>query len=303
MQRPSRKLSLKECYEILKIDKHADLETLKSAYRKRAFELHPDLHPDNPDAGRQFQRLNEAYVALSAVLKPAAEKAAQGKDAGAEPKANKAQEEKTQESARQDDASQKAAADDAADKSDEQRYQTVYAKTPGAVAAPTAGLHFTEEVIEALKKKGIQIVFVTLHVGAGTFQPVRVEKLSEHVMHSEWYTISEETAKAVNQAKKEGRRVVSVGTTSLRALESAAVQKGVLQAGARDTRLFIKPGYEFKIIDALITNFHLPKSTLLMLVSALAGKDRIDSAYQYAIKEHYRFFSYGDAMLLEKKPE
>ena len=191
----------------------------------------------------------------------------------------------------------------AADKSDEQRYQTVYAKTPGAVAAPTAGLHFTEEVIEALKKKGIQIVFVTLHVGAGTFQPVRVEKLSEHVMHSEWYTISEETAKAVNQAKKEGRRVVSVGTTSLRALESAAVQKGVLQAGARDTRLFIKPGYEFKIIDALITNFHLPKSTLLMLVSALAGKDRIDSAYQYAIKEHYRFFSYGDAMLLEKKPE
>ena len=122
-------------------------------------------------------------------------------------------------------------------------------------------------------------------------------------MHSEWYTISEETAEAVNKAKKEGRRVVSVGTTSLRALESAAVEKGVIRAGARDTRLFIKPGYEFKIIDALITNFHLPKSTLLMLVSALAGKERIDSAYQYAIKEHYRFFSYGDAMLLEKKPE
>lgn len=191
----------------------------------------------------------------------------------------------------------------AADKSDEQRYQTVYAQTPGAVAAPTAGLHFTEEVIGALKKKGVQIAFVTLHVGAGTFQPVRVEKLSEHIMHSEWYTISEETAEAVNRAKKEGRRVVSVGTTSLRALESAAVKKGEIQPGARDTRLFIKPGYEFKIIDALITNFHLPKSTLLMLVSALAGKERIDSAYQYAIKEHYRFFSYGDAMLLEKKPE
>ena len=191
----------------------------------------------------------------------------------------------------------------AADKSDENRYQTVYAKTPGAVAAPTAGLHFTEEVMAALKQKGVQIVFVTLHVGAGTFQPVRVEKLSEHVRHSEWYTISEETAQAVNRAKKEGRRVVSGGTTTLRALESAAVRKGEIQAGARDTRLFIKPGYEFKIIDALITNFHLPKSTLLMLVSALAGKERIDSAYQYAIKEHYRFFSYGDAMLLEKKPE
>ena len=191
----------------------------------------------------------------------------------------------------------------AADKSDEARYQTVYAKTPGAVAAPTAGLHFTEEVMQQLKQKGIQIVFVTLHVGAGTFQPVRVEKLSEHVMHSEWYTISEETAQAVNLAKSQGRRVVSVGTTSLRALESAAVHKGEIQPGARDTRLFIKPGYEFKIIDALITNFHLPKSTLLMLVSALAGKERIDTAYQHAIKEHYRFFSYGDAMLLEKKPE
>ena len=191
----------------------------------------------------------------------------------------------------------------AADKNDESRYQTVYAQTPGAVAAPTAGLHFTDEVIDALHAKGIQTVFVTLHVGAGTFQPVRVEKLSEHVMHSEWYTISEETAEAVNRAKREGRRVVSVGTTSLRALESAAVEKGRIQSGARDTRLFIKPGYEFKIIDALITNFHLPKSTLLMLVSALAGKERIDSAYQYAIREHYRFFSYGDAMLLEKKPE
>ena len=191
----------------------------------------------------------------------------------------------------------------AADKSDESRYQTVYAQTPGAVAAPTAGLHFTPEVIDALHKKGIQTAFVTLHVGAGTFQPVRVEKLSEHIMHSEWYTISEETARMVNEAKAAGRRVVAVGTTSLRALESGAEQKGILRSGSRDTRLFIKPGYEFKIIDALITNFHLPKSTLLMLVSALAGKPRIESAYQYAIEHKYRFFSYGDAMLLEKKPE
>ena len=144
---------------------------------------------------------------------------------------------------------------------------------------------------------------MTLHVGAGTFQPVRVEKLSEHIMHSEWYTISEETARMVNEAKAAGRRVVAVGTTSLRALESGAEQKGILRSGSRDTRLFIKPGYEFKIIDALITNFHLPKSTLLMLVSALAGKPRIESAYQYAIEHKYRFFSYGDAMLLEKKPE
>lgn len=191
----------------------------------------------------------------------------------------------------------------AATKADESRYQTVYAKTPGAVAAPTAGLHFTDEILNALREKGIQTAFVTLHVGAGTFQPVRVEKLSEHVMHSEWYTISEETVKMVNEAKAAGRRVVSVGTTSLRALESGAVAKGVLGAGSRDTRLFIKPGYEFKIIDALITNFHLPKSTLMMLVSALAGKERIESAYQYAIEKEYRFFSYGDAMLLEKKPE
>ena len=190
-----------------------------------------------------------------------------------------------------------------ADKSDEDRYQTVYAQTPGAVAAPTAGLHFTSEILNRLHEKGVETAFVTLHVGAGTFQPVRVEKLSEHVMHSEWYTISEETARMVNEAKAAGRRVVSVGTTSLRALESAASSKGRLEAGSRDTRLFIKPGYEFKIVDALITNFHLPKSTLLMLVSALAGKDRIDSAYQHAIKHEYRFFSYGDAMLLEKKPE
>ncbi len=191
----------------------------------------------------------------------------------------------------------------AADKSDETRYQTVYAQTPGAVAAPTAGLHFTEDVLDALKARGIDIAFVTLHVGAGTFQPVREENLANHVMHSEWYTVSVETARKINEAKAAGRRVVSVGTTSLRAMESAATEKGVIAAGSRDTRLFITPGYEFKIVDALITNFHLPKSTLLMLVSALAGKSRIESAYQHAIERGYRFFSYGDAMLLEKKPE
>lgn len=191
----------------------------------------------------------------------------------------------------------------AADKSDETRYQTVYAKTPGAVAAPTAGLHFTDEILERVKAKGIDTAFVTLHVGAGTFQPVRVERLSEHVMHSEWYTIEEDTVRRVNEAKAAGRRVVAVGTTSLRALESAAVSMGKIQAGSRDTRLFIKPGYTFNVIDALITNFHLPKSTLLMLVSALAGKERIETAYQHAIDNEYRFFSYGDAMFLEKNPE
>ncbi|MBO7172931.1 MAG: tRNA preQ1(34) S-adenosylmethionine ribosyltransferase-isomerase QueA [Burkholderiaceae bacterium] len=191
----------------------------------------------------------------------------------------------------------------AADKSDETRYQTVYAKNPGAVAAPTAGLHFTDDILQRVKAKGIDTAFVTLHVGAGTFQPVRVERLSEHVMHSEWYTIEEETVRKVNEAKAAGRRVVAVGTTSLRALESAAVEMGKIQAGSRDTRLFIKPGYTFNVIDALITNFHLPKSTLLMLVSALAGKDRIETAYQHAIEHEYRFFSYGDAMLLEKNPE
>ena len=187
-----------------------------------------------------------------------------------------------------------------ADANDEKQYQTVYAKTPGAVAAPTAGLHFTDEILQQCRNKGIETAFVTLHVGAGTFQPVRVEKLSEHTMHSEWYSIDSETALRINEAKRQGRRVVAVGTTSLRALESAAVEMGVIQAGARNTQLFIKPGYTYKIVDALITNFHLPKSTLLMLVSALVGKDRIDQAYQHAIAQKYRFFSYGDAMLLEK---
>ncbi len=187
-----------------------------------------------------------------------------------------------------------------AEKEDESRYQTVYAKNLGAVAAPTAGLHFDEKTLQACRDKGIETAFVTLHVGAGTFQPVRVEKIKDHVMHSEWYTISEATAQSVNRAKSEGRRVVSVGTTSLRALESAASEVSRIDAGSRDTRLFITPGYRFKIVDALITNFHLPKSTLLMLVSALAGKDRIFEAYTHAVANRYRFFSYGDACLIEK---
>jgi S-adenosylmethionine:tRNA ribosyltransferase-isomerase len=185
----------------------------------------------------------------------------------------------------------------AADQFDEQRYQTVYAKEPGAVAAPTAGLHFDQALLDALQAKGVRLAFVTLHVGAGTFQPVRTESLAEHKMHSEWYTIPDETVAAVRGAKAAGRAVVAVGTTSMRALESAS-QSGALQAGSADTRLFITPGYVFKTVDRLITNFHLPKSTLLMLVSAFAGYDTIRSAYAHAIAQRYRFFSYGDAMLL-----
>jgi S-adenosylmethionine:tRNA ribosyltransferase-isomerase len=185
----------------------------------------------------------------------------------------------------------------AADQFDEQRYQTVYAKEPGAVAAPTAGLHFDQALLDALQAKGVRLAFVTLHVGAGTFQPVRSENLAEHKMHSEWYTIADETVAAVRDAKAAGRAVVAVGTTSMRALESAS-QSGALQAGSADTRLFITPGYAFKTVDRLITNFHLPKSTLLMLVSAFAGYDPIRSAYAHAIAQRYRFFSYGDAMLL-----
>jgi S-adenosylmethionine:tRNA ribosyltransferase-isomerase len=186
-----------------------------------------------------------------------------------------------------------------ADDKDIGRYQTVYARHPGAVAAPTAGLHFTEEMLQALKDKGVETAFVTLHVGAGTFQPVRAENLEEHHMHSEWFTLSEETERKVNEAKAQGRRVVAVGSTSLRALESAAIRKGCVKSGAMDTKLFIAPGYEFKIIDVMITNFHLPKSTLVMLISALVGRDRVLEAYQHAINEKYRFFSYGDACLFE----
>ncbi len=184
-----------------------------------------------------------------------------------------------------------------ADAFDETRYQTVYAKAPGAVAAPTAGLHFDHALLSQLRAKGVQFAFVTLHVGAGTFQPVRTENLAEHQMHSEWYTLSQATVDAVQAAKAAGRDVVAVGTTSLRALESAS-QSGTLVAGSADTALFITPGYRFKTVTRLITNFHLPKSTLLMLVSAFAGYDTIRSAYAHAIARHYRFFSYGDAMLL-----
>ncbi|WP_025917009.1 tRNA preQ1(34) S-adenosylmethionine ribosyltransferase-isomerase QueA [Herminiimonas sp. CN] len=187
-----------------------------------------------------------------------------------------------------------------ADAFDEARYQTVYAKAPGAVAAPTAGLHFDHALLSLLRAKGVKFAFVTLHVGAGTFQPVRTENLAEHQMHSEWYTISQATVDAVQAAKAAGRDVVAVGTTSLRALESAS-QSGTLQAGSADTALFITPGYTFKTVTRLITNFHLPKSTLLMLVSAFAGYDTIRNAYSHAIAQRYRFFSYGDAMLLTTK--
>lgn len=188
----------------------------------------------------------------------------------------------------------------APEKADESRYQTVYARHPGAVAAPTAGLHFTDDLLNRLKAKGVDIEYVTLHVGAGTFQPVRVENLSEHHMHSEWFSMPEDVAARINEAKAQGRRVIAVGTTSLRTLESAADRIGHVEAGARDTRLFIMPGYKFRIVDALVTNFHLPKSTLVMLVSALVGRERILEAYAHAVREHYRFFSYGDACFIEK---
>ncbi len=184
-----------------------------------------------------------------------------------------------------------------ADEFDDQRYQTVYSKEPGAVAAPTAGLHFDQPLLDRLTAKGVKLAYVTLHVGAGTFQPVRVEDLSAHQMHSEWYTIPQETVDAVRAAKALGRDVVAVGTTSLRALESAS-QSGELKVGSDDTALFITPGYTFKTVTRLITNFHLPKSTLMMLVSAFAGYHEIRKAYAHAIANEYRFFSYGDAMLL-----
>ena len=186
-----------------------------------------------------------------------------------------------------------------ADAFDETRYQTVYSRAPGAVAAPTAGLHFDEALLAALKAKGVDFAYVTLHVGAGTFQPVRVEALAEHKMHTEWYTVPQATVDAVRAARAGGRDVVAVGTTSLRALESASQGAGgQLVAGSADTALFITPGYVFKTVTRLITNFHLPKSTLLMLVSAFAGYGAIRRAYAHAIASDYRFFSYGDAMLL-----
>jgi len=181
---------------------------------------------------------------------------------------------------------------------DEGRYQTVYAKVPGAVAAPTAGLHFDETVLVTLREKGVEIASVTLHVGAGTFQPVRVEDFSQHVMHSEWYSVPRETVDAIARARERHGRVVAVGTTALRALESAAAD-GRLRAGTAETRLFIVPGYRFNVVDRLITNFHLPKSTLLLLVCAFAGTEAIRRAYAHAVQQRYRFFSYGDAMFLE----
>ena len=190
----------------------------------------------------------------------------------------------------------------AADEVDEKRYQTVYAKEPGAVAAPTAGLHFDQPLLDKLRDKGVQFAYVTLHVGAGTFQPVRTENLAEHKMHSEWYTIPQETVDAVRAVRAAGRNVVAVGTTSMRALESAS-QSGELQAGSADTNLFITPGYTFKTVDRMVTNFHLPKSTLLMLVSAFAGYRQIRDAYAHAIEKRYRFFSYGDAMLLTRNTQ
>jgi S-adenosylmethionine:tRNA ribosyltransferase-isomerase len=190
----------------------------------------------------------------------------------------------------------------AADAVDESRYQTVYARTPGAVAAPTAGLHFDDAMLNALKQLGVTIAHITLHVGAGTFQPVRVSDLREHQMHSEWYDVPQATVDAIAAARSSGARVMAVGTTSLRALESAAAhgEMAELKAGTGDTRLFITPGYTFKVVDRLLTNFHLPKSTLLMLVSAFAGVDDVRRAYQHAIAQRYRFFSYGDAMLIER---
>lgn len=185
------------------------------------------------------------------------------------------------------------------DDQDDWRYQTVYAKYQGAVAAPTAGLHFTEQLIEKIKLKGVQVAEITLHVGAGTFQPVRVDNIVEHKMHQEWFDIPAETAVKIQTAKKKGKKIWSVGTTSLRALESA-VCHGVLKSGQNETDIFITPGFQFQVVDRLITNFHLPKSTLLMLVSAFAGQAYIRELYNYAIAQHYRFFSYGDAMILAR---
>lgn len=181
---------------------------------------------------------------------------------------------------------------------DRERYQTVFARNAGAVAAPTAGLHFTEPILEQLRGSGVEIVTLTLHVGLGTFMPVRTNNLLEHRMHSEVYQISEQTAATVNRARKNGRRVIALGTTSTRALEAAADEQGVLKAGSGETDIFITPGYRFRIVDGLITNFHLPKSTLLVLVSAFAGRDLMLTAYQRAIDEKFRFFSYGDCMLI-----
>ncbi len=187
----------------------------------------------------------------------------------------------------------------APDAGDEQRYQTVFARVAGSVAAPTAGLHFDEAMLQALRDKGVTIVYVTLHVGAGTFQPVRAEQIDEHIMHSERYEISPASVAAITRARAAGGRVIAVGTTSMRTLESAG-QSGTLNAESGETDIFITPGYRFKIVDVLLTNFHLPKSTLLMLVCAFGGMQQMLAAYRHAVEQEYRFFSYGDAMLIER---
>ena len=182
---------------------------------------------------------------------------------------------------------------------DKNRYQTVYAKIEGSAAAPTAGLHFTNELLEQIKEKGVKVVSVTLHVGLGTFRPVQVETILDHKMHSEYYEVSEETAKILNETKANGGRIISVGTTSTRTLESVTDENGIVHAGSGETQIFIYPGYKFKAIDGLITNFHLPKSTLIMLVSALAGRKNVLNAYKEAVEKKYRFFSFGDAMFIK----
>lgn len=182
---------------------------------------------------------------------------------------------------------------------DKNRYQTVYAKYEGSAAAPTAGLHFTEELLAQIEKMGVHIAYVTLHVGLGTFRPVKADNLSEHHMHSEHYEVTPETADLINRTKESGGRVICVGTTSCRTVESAADERGLVQPGCGDTEIFIYPGYRFKVLDCLITNFHLPESTLVMLVSALAGRENVLSAYREAVEEKYRFFSFGDVMLVQ----
>ena len=181
---------------------------------------------------------------------------------------------------------------------DKNRYQTVYAQYKGSAAAPTAGLHFTKELLAKIEEMGIPIANVTLHVGLGTFRPVKVDDVTEHHMHSEFYQVTQEAADIINDTRRKGGRIICVGTTSCRTVESAADELGLVQPGSGDTSIFIYPGYHFKVMDALITNFHLPESTLMMLVSALAGREHIMSAYEEAVKERYRFFSFGDAMFI-----
>ncbi|EJU22094.1 S-adenosylmethionine:tRNA ribosyltransferase-isomerase [Peptoanaerobacter stomatis] len=183
--------------------------------------------------------------------------------------------------------------------SDKERYQTVYSKINGSSAAPTAGLHFTKDLIESLKNKGVQVEYITLHVGLGTFRPVKSDNLEEHQMHSEYYNIAEETKNRLNDAKKSGKRIIAVGTTTVRTLESSANDYGYIQKTQDDTNIFIYPPYDFKFVDCVITNFHLPKSTLIMMISAFAGKDNVFRAYEEAVKEKYRFFSFGDAMFIQ----